>query len=135
MEKANVDQAATRILRYKFNKGLFEDPYNVIDEMLQVVASPEWIANPTEIHTNEDLRAARPAIEVEMAERLQAESAVLLKNDNDLLPLKDGIKVYVQASNESMLNTTSSTSPSTPPSWRPWTRPMSSSVTSLPRMK
>ena len=86
VEKANVDQAATRILRYKFNKGLFEDPYNVIDEMLQVVASPEWIANPTEIHTNEDLRAARPAIEVEMAERLQAESAVLLKNDNDLLP-------------------------------------------------
>ena len=101
VEKANVDQAATRILRYKFNKGLFEDPYNVIDEMLQVVASPEWIANPTEIHTNEDLRAARPAIEVEMAERLQAESAVLLKNDNDLLPLKDGIKVYVQATNES----------------------------------
>ncbi len=100
VDKANVDQAATRILRYKFNKGLFEDPYNVIDEMLQVVASPEWIANPTPITTNEELRAARPAHEVEMTERLQAESAVLLKNDNDLLPLQNGINVYVQATSE-----------------------------------
>lgn len=100
VDKANVDQAATRILRYKFSKGLFEDPYNVIDEMLQVVASPEWIANPTPITTNEELRAARPAYEVELTERLQAESAVLLKNENNLLPLKNGIKVYVQASSE-----------------------------------
>ena len=27
VEKANVDTAATRILRFKFNKGLFENPY------------------------------------------------------------------------------------------------------------
>lgn len=30
VEKANVDQAATRILRFKFNKGLFENPYTAM---------------------------------------------------------------------------------------------------------
>lgn len=98
VDKANVDRAATRILTHKFNKGLFEDPYNVIDEMLEVCASDEWIANPTEITTNEELRAARNPEEVELTERLMAESAVLVKNDDNLLPLEKGIKVYVDAS-------------------------------------
>ena len=104
VKKINVDQAATRVLRFKFNKGLFEDPYRVIDEMLAVTASPEWIANPTPITSNEDLRAARPAHEVELAEALQAKSAVLLKNEGGLLPLQKGIKVYVEATNDELKN-------------------------------
>lgn len=35
---------------------------------------------------------------MELTERLQAESAVLVKNDNDLLPLSKDAKVYVEAS-------------------------------------
>ena len=96
--KANVDQAATRILRFKFNKGLFEDPYNDVDAAVALCASEEWAANPTEITTNEELRAARSPYEVELTETLQAESAVLVKNDNNMLPLEKGIKVYVEAS-------------------------------------
>jgi len=98
VDKKNVDNAARRILTFKFSKGLFEDPYNVIDEMLPVVASAEWIANQTPITSDEELRAARHPDEVALTEKLMAESSVLLKNENDLLPLKKGIKVYVEAS-------------------------------------
>lgn len=98
VEKANVDQAATRILRFKFNKGLFENPYCDVDAAVELCASTEWAANPTPITNDEELRAARNPYEVELTERLQAESAVLVKNDNNLLPLSKDVKVYVEAS-------------------------------------
>ena len=98
VEKANVDQAATRILRFKFNKGLFETPYCDVDAAVTLCASAEWAANQTPITNDEELRAARNPYEVELTERLQAESAVLVKNDNDLLPLSKDAKVYVEAS-------------------------------------
>ena len=91
--------AATRILNFKFKKNLFENPYRDVDAAVALTASAEWAANPTDIHTNEDLRAARSPYEVELTERLQAESAVLVKNDNNLLPLEKGIKVYVESGN------------------------------------
>lgn len=99
VEKANVDMAATRILRFKFNKGLFENPYCDVDAAVALCASEEWAANPTEITNDEELRAARNPYEVELTERLQAESAVLVKNDNNLLPLSKDAKVYVDGSN------------------------------------
>lgn len=98
VEKANVDQAATRILRFKFNKGLLENPYCDVDAAVELCASTEWAANQTAITNDEELRAARNPYEVELTERLQAESAVLVKNDNDLLPLSKDAKVYVEAS-------------------------------------
>lgn len=98
VEKANVDQAATRILRFKFNKGLFENPYCDVNAAVELCASAEWAANQTPITNDEELRAARNPYEVELTERLQAESAVLVKNDNDLLPLSKDAKVYVEAS-------------------------------------
>lgn len=101
VEKANVDQAATRILRFKFTKGLFEDPFNSVEEAIRICSSEEWAANPTEITNDEELRAARNPEEVELTERLQAESAVLVKNDNNLLPLTTDKKVYVDASSAS----------------------------------
>lgn len=98
VDKENVDGAATRILRFKFNKGLFENPYCDVDEAVALCASTEWAAEPWEITSNEELRAARPLYEVELAEKLQAKSAVLVKNDGNLLPLAKGINVYVDAS-------------------------------------
>ena len=96
--EANVKRAATNVLTYKFEKGLFEDPYNDVAYAVEVCASAEWAANPTEIHTNEDLRDARNPEEVALTEELMAKSAVLIKNDNNLLPLQKGIKVYIDAS-------------------------------------
>ena len=98
VEKVNVDTAATRILRFKYNKGLFENPYCDVDAAVALTASAEWAANQTPITNDEELRAARNPYEVELTERLQAESAVLVKNDNNLLPLSKNAKVYLEAS-------------------------------------
>ena len=98
VEKKNVDQAATRILRFKFNKGLFENPYCDVQAAVELCASPEWAANPTDITSDEELRAARNPYEVELTEKLQAKAAVLVKNDNNLLPLAKDAKVYLDAS-------------------------------------
>lgn len=98
VEKVNVDTAATRILRFKYNKGLFENPYCDVDAAVALTASAEWAANQTPITNDEELRAARNPYEVELTERLQAESAVLVKNDNNLLPLSKDAKVYLEAS-------------------------------------
>ncbi len=99
-----VDRALTRIYKFSMKKDLFEDPYCNTDEAVALVASAEWAANPTEIHTNEDLRAARNPYEVELTEKLQAESAVLMKNDNDVLPLAKGTKIYIESSSNDTLD-------------------------------
>lgn len=99
VEKANVDQAATRILRFKYNKGLFENPYCDVNAAVELCASAEWAANPTPITNDEELRAARNPYEVELTERLQAKSAVLVKNDDNLLPLSKDAKIYIDGSN------------------------------------
>ena len=99
VEKANVDQAATRILRFKYNKGLFENPYCDVNAAVELCASAEWAANPTAITNDEELRAARNPYEVDLTERLQAKSAVLVKNDDNLLPLSKDAKIYIDGSN------------------------------------
>lgn len=69
-----IDDAVRRILRVKYELGLFDDPYRYLDESREtaVLLSPE------------NLAAAR-----KVAER----SIVLLKNDDHMLPLKSGEKV------------------------------------------
>ena len=99
-----LHESSARILRFKFNKGLFENPYRVPEEALAVVASAEYQAEQWPLDTNEALRAARRPDEVELQERLQAESAVLVKNDNATLPLAAGTKVYIDASNATTLD-------------------------------
>lgn len=99
IEKKNVDTAATRILRFKFDKGLFDNPYRNVAKAVEVCASAEWAANPVAPKNNEELRAARNPYEVALTEELQAKSAVLVKNDDALLPLAKGTKVYLDASN------------------------------------
>lgn len=99
VDKANVDQVATRILRFKYNKGLFENPYCDVEAAVELCASSEWAANPVAPTNDEELRAARNPYEVELTERLQAKSAVLVKNDNNLLPLQKDAKVYIESSN------------------------------------
>ncbi len=65
----DIDQACRRVLEAKYKLGLFDDPYRYMDEKRA----------KEEVMTPENLKAAR-----EIAER----SMVLLKNDNNILPLK-----------------------------------------------
>ena len=66
---AQIDQACRRILEAKYKLGLFEDPYRYCD----------ITRAKTEIFTDASRKEARA---------IAAESFVLLKNDNNILPLQ-----------------------------------------------
>lgn len=71
---AQVDESVRRVLRVKFCLGLFERPYTPV--------------------TNEKDRFFRPQ-SMAVAAQLAAESMVLLKNDNQILPLTNKKKIAV----------------------------------------
>lgn len=70
----DIDLACRRVLEAKYKLGLFDDPYKYLDEE----------RSNTEISTKENLQAAR---------EIAAHSMVLLKNDNNTLPLKKSGKI------------------------------------------
>ena len=89
-----VYETVVRVLSTKFELGLFENPYSDLEYALSICASEAYQAEQWEITDNDSLTAARPAEVVELERQLQAKSAVLVKNDNDVLPLKAEKKVY-----------------------------------------
>ncbi|MFV8225482.1 beta-glucosidase BglX [Christiangramia aquimixticola] len=72
VDEALIDDAVRRILRVKFKLGLFEDPYRYMNAELA-----------SKIPYDEHRKTAR-----EIAKK----SIVLLKNENNLLPLKNSVK-------------------------------------------
>lgn len=74
---SRIDDAVTRILRAKFELGLFEHPYTDRTH-LDTVGSPAHRA---------------------VARRAVAESQVLLKNDRNALPLRPSQRIYVAGAN------------------------------------
>jgi beta-glucosidase len=73
---SDIDIAVKRILTAKYQMGLFDDPYKYCDENRA----------KTEIFTDENRAFAR---------QVAAQSMVLLKNDNKVLPLKKTSKIAV----------------------------------------
>ena len=75
ISEARVDDAVTRIIKVKKDAGLFDDPLcERLETVQQQTGSAEYRA---------------------VAEALVEKSLVLLKNENDTLPLKEGTKVYI----------------------------------------
>lgn len=74
ISESRINKSVRRILSDKFRLGLFDDPYVNPPKAAEKVRNREFI--------NEGKRA-------------QSQSMVLLKNQNDILPLKEGTKVYV----------------------------------------
>jgi len=72
VSEENIDDAVRRVLRVKFKLGLFEDPYRYANRSLR-----EEI--PFEKHR-------------ETARDIARKSIVLLKNENNLLPIKSSVK-------------------------------------------
>ena len=66
-----IDDAVYRILWVKFQIGLFDNPYP---------------------HADYEIRSAE---NIKVAEELVEKSCVLLKNENDILPIKNGTTVFV----------------------------------------
>lgn len=74
IDEKNIDESVARILRLKFQLGLFEHPYTPIYEDSERILCSEY---------------------KDAAARMAQESMVLLKNDNSLLPLKKGMTMAV----------------------------------------
>jgi len=72
--RARFEQSAIRLLRNILQTGLFENPYLDINASKQTVGNPEF------------MKAGYKA---------QLKSVILLKNQNNVLPLKKGITVYL----------------------------------------
>ena len=72
---SDIDNAVRRILTAKYELGLFDDPYKYCDE-----------SRRSEIYTEENRAFAR---------KVSSESMVLLKNNNQVLPLKKTSKIAV----------------------------------------
>ena len=75
ISQERVNDAVTRIIKVKKNAGLFDDPLleNIKTEQ-QETGSPEYRA---------------------VAEQLVEKSLVLLKNNKEVLPFKEGTKIYI----------------------------------------
>ena len=71
VEMALVERSVARVLRMKFQLGLFEDPYVDADAAPAVFETPQ---------------------QRELARRVAQKSVVLLKNDGDLLPLSRSLR-------------------------------------------
>ena len=78
ISEERIDVSVRRILSDKYKLGLFEDPY--VDEQ-----------NALKIAGNDTF--------IEKGKQAQAKSMVLLKNE-DLLPLKEGVKIYAEGMND-----------------------------------
>lgn len=75
LTEARIDESARRILRVYFQLGIFENPYANPDEAARTVRKKEFQAR---------------------ADLAQRKSIVLLKNTNNLLPLKRGVRMYIE---------------------------------------
>ena len=75
LTEARIDESARRIMRVHFGLGLFENPYANPEEAERIVRKKEFQAK---------------------ADLAQRKSIVLLKNDKDILPLKKGLRMYVE---------------------------------------
>ena len=77
VKESTINDACSRILKVKFELGLFENPYKYCDE------------------ANEKATVGKKEFQEEVLE-MAKKSIVLLKNENDLLPLKkSGLKIAV----------------------------------------
>ncbi len=99
LDVAVVDAAISRAMKNKFRLGLFDDPFNDYAELEALFASEAYKAEAFELNSVEDVVRARTEQMNAWDEELMEKSAVLLKNDGDILPLQKGIKVYVTSNN------------------------------------
>ncbi len=76
LTEKRIDESVRRLLRQKFQLGLFDDPYVNVDQAVQTVGKPEW---------------------KKAGEDAQRRAITLLKNDSKVLPLAAGkLKIYVR---------------------------------------
>lgn len=102
LTEERLDLSVYRIMLEKFRVDIFDNPYRDWETALHLIGSPEYIAEQFEINDIYDINRARRDYVTHLEEQMMTKSTILLKNDNNLLPLKQGIKVYYESNNASM---------------------------------
>lgn len=99
----DLDVHVGRVLKNKFDLGIFEDPYSDWNDALQLIGSDAYIEADGEIVPldNETINTLRRSEITAMEEELMVKSTILFKND-DILPLKEGAKIYVESNNSNI---------------------------------
>ncbi len=75
VSEARINESVRRLLRQKFQLGLFDDPYVDETKVTEVIGKRESLA---------------------AGEASQRRAMTLLKNEGNVLPLKEGVKIYVR---------------------------------------
>ena len=75
VSEERIDQSVRRLLRDKFRLGLFDNPFVDVEAAERIVGQAEF---------------------QKIGDLAQRKSLVLLKNDKQTLPLKSGLKIYVE---------------------------------------
>lgn len=75
VSEERIDQSVRRLLRDKFRLGLFDNPYLDVEAAEKIIGQPGFR---------------------KVGELAQRKSIVLLKNENNTLPIKSGLKVYAE---------------------------------------
>jgi beta-glucosidase len=77
ISEQRINESMRRILRQKFQLGLFDNPFPDVENVLKNLRKPEWVA---------------------FGDDMQRRSMVLLKNEGKTLPLSAGVKpkIFVQ---------------------------------------
>lgn len=100
--EAELDVHVARVLKNKFDLGIFENPYRDWEEALEVLGAAAAASVDTIPMSTADIDAIRrPEIKA-MEEELMVKSTVMLKNDG-ILPLKADAKVFVGSNNSNIL--------------------------------
>jgi beta-glucosidase-like glycosyl hydrolase len=90
-----------RILRNKFDLGIFENPYRDWEAAADLIATEAYKADQFELLSNADIDLARKPLIAELEDELMVKSTILMKNDG-VLPLSDGVKLYVHGGTETI---------------------------------
>ncbi len=90
-----LDVHVARVLKNKFDLGIFENAYRDWNEAVEVLGEAAASADTLPMN-NDDINALRRPELTEMEEKLMVESSVLLKNDG-ILPLSTDKKIYVNS--------------------------------------
>jgi beta-glucosidase len=97
----DFDMHVARVIKNKFDIGIFEDPYRDWDEALELIGSEAYKAEQILPMSNEEINACRREEITKLEEELMVKSTVMLKNDG-ILPLAKGINVYCDSNNSNI---------------------------------
>ena len=91
-----LDLHVVRVLKNKFDLGIFENAYRDWEEAVEVLGEAAAASVDTIPMNNADIDALRRPEIAQMEEQLMVESTILLKNDG-ILPLTADLKVFVDS--------------------------------------